>query len=59
MSNQMKWEIRIKKNGEMVHEVLERGENCAKIKLFTNTMGTELSDEQTGPDCDKVHEIQN
>lgn len=57
-SNQMKWETRIKKNGEVVTEVIERGQNCANIKIFTSQLGREMSDERTGPDCDEVHEVQ-
>lgn len=54
----MRFQITIKKNGEKVTEVLERGqENCASIKQLTNALGQEVSDEITGPECDKVEEI--
>lgn len=54
----MRFQIRIKKNGDIVHEVLDREqENCSNIKQFTAAFGRELSDEVTGPECDKVEEI--
>jgi len=57
---QMRWETIIDKNGEVQTSVLERGDQteCVKIKQFTDGLGTELSDERTGPECDKVEEIQ-
>ena len=56
---QMKFATTIDLDGEMTHEVLERGETqCIQIKQFTDGCGTELSDERTGPECDKVEEIQ-
>jgi len=57
---QMKFATTIDTDGEMVHEVLERGDSsqCIKVKQFTDGCGTEMSDERTGPECDKVEEIQ-
>lgn len=55
----MKWEARIRKDGTVVTEVIERGKNCANIKIFTSQIGEEVEDVKTGPDCDEVHEIQN
>ena len=54
-----KWECIIKKNGEVVTSVLERGNTeCSRVKQFTDGVGREVSDEQTGPECDDVHEVQ-
>lgn len=54
-----KWEHIIKEDGEIVTVMLERGNvECSRIKQFTNGLGREVSDEQTGPECDDVHEIQ-
>lgn len=55
----MEFEVRIKKDGTRTHEVLQReaGENCQMIRQFDGG-GVVLSDEQTGPDCDEVHETQ-
>lgn len=57
---QMRWETIIDKDGEVTTSVLERGDQtqCSKIKQFTSGLGTELSDERTGPECDKVEEVQ-
>ena len=53
----MKFEVLIYKDGKRTHEVTERveGEQCDKILQYG--AGTMLSDERTGPDCDKVEEI--
>ena len=53
----MKFEVLIFPDGKRTHEVTERaeGENCEKI--FQYNAGTMVSDERTGPDCDKVEEI--
>ena len=54
----MRIKATIKKNGEVVTEVLDREQqNCAKVKQVTDALGRELSDERTGPECDKVEEI--
>jgi len=52
----MKFEVLIYPDGKRTHEVIERteGENCEKILQFN--AGTMVSDERTGPDCDKVEE---
>jgi hypothetical protein len=52
-----KWELIIEKNGRIVTTVLDRGAaECSRVRQFTNNLGRELSDEQTGPECDDVHE---
>lgn len=54
----MKFTIRIRKDGTLVTEVKDRGSvECSTIKQVTNALGREVSDVQTGPDCDKVEEI--
>ncbi len=54
----MEFIVRIHQDGTSTHEVLNReeGENCQMIKQFGS--GVLVSDEQTGPDCDEVHETQ-
>lgn len=48
----------IKPNGTVITEVVERGEHlCTEAYKVTNSIGKQLSDEETGPDCDKVEEI--
>ena len=43
--------------GVIDQNILERGdENCAGAVIQAQRLGTVLSDEQTGPDCDTVHE---
>ena len=46
-------------DGKVTQEVRERTEteNCNKVYQVAN-LGEVLSDEQTGPDCDAVHETQ-
>lgn len=47
-------------DGKIITEVLDRqGQQCSNIKQVTNALGRELSDEKTGPECDKVEEIVN
>lgn len=56
----MKSKHTIKKDGRVVTEVLERaeGEQCSAVRSkVTNALGTELSDEKTGPEGDTVHEV--
>ncbi len=54
----MKIKATIKPDGKVITEVLERqeGEQCSKVRSLTGTLGKELSDEQTGPEGDTVHE---
>lgn len=55
----MKFKVVIKKDGKIVTEVLDRGEHlCSEIYKVTNSVGKQLSDEEIGPECDKVNEIQ-
>ena len=54
-----KWECIIGKDGQIVTSVIERGNSeCSHVKQFTGGLGCEISDEQTGPECDNVHEVQ-
>jgi hypothetical protein len=55
---QMKWEHIIYEDGRVVTNVLERQDSaqCGQIRQITNGIGDELSDEQTGPECDEVFE---
>ena len=44
----------------IVTEVVDReGEQCSTVLKVTNNLGKMLSDEHTGPDCDRVEEITN
>lgn len=58
MSEQMKWEHLIDEEGKVETTVLERqeGAQCGKIRQLTDGIGSELSDEPIGPECDEVHE---
>jgi len=50
----------IKKDGTVVTEVVDRGEHlCSNVYKVTNSLGRQVSDEQIGPECDRVEEIQS
>ena len=54
----MKYQVDIMEDGTIVTEVLDRQDQiCENIKKITNAVGTEMSDEHIGPECDKVEEI--
>lgn len=54
----MEFKAIIKKSGEVVTEVIDRQEHlCSEIYKVTNAMGRQVSDEETGPECDRVEEI--
>ncbi len=56
----MKFTMIIQKDGNVVTEVLDRQDSvCSNIKRVTNAVGTEVSDEHLGDDCDRVEEIQS
>jgi hypothetical protein len=56
----MKVKFIIKKSGEVVTEVVDRGEHlCSNVYKVTNSLGKQLSDENIGPECDRVEEIQS
>jgi len=56
----MKFKAIIKTDGTVVTEVLDRGEHlCSNIYKVTNSVGHQVSDEDIGPECDKVEEIQS
>jgi hypothetical protein len=52
------FEVTIKTDGTVVHNVTTRqeGADCRAIKRITQRMGQEISDETTGPFCDKQNE---
>jgi len=55
----MKFKVLIKKDGTVVTEVLDRGSHlCSEVYRVTNAVGKQLSDEEIGPECDSVHEVQ-
>ena len=58
MPTVIRFECFIDEEGQIKTNVLEGGTHCGQVKQFTGALGTELSDEKTGPDCDDVHEIQ-
>jgi hypothetical protein len=55
----MEFKVTIKPDGKLITEVINRGsEHCTEIHRVTNAIaGRELSDEQIGPDCDRVEEV--
>jgi hypothetical protein len=54
----LKFQAIIKKDGKVVTEVLERGKHlCSEVYKVTNSVGRQLSDEETGPEGDSVHEV--
>lgn len=56
---EMKFKVVIKKDGTVVTEVLDRGSHlCSEVYRVTNAVGKQLSDEEIGPECDSVHEVQ-
>jgi hypothetical protein len=55
----MRFKVIIQKDGKVVTEVLDRGSHlCSEVYRVTNAVGKQLSDEEIGPECDSVHEIQ-
>lgn len=53
----VKYTIPANGDGTFKIEVIDRGtENCNNIVHTAQRMGSVLSDERTGPDCDEVHE---
>ena len=54
----MRGTITIKQDGTVVTEVTEReGDNCQSIRVFTDSLGHELEETRTGPDCDSAEEV--
>jgi len=54
----MKFKVVIKKDGTVVTEVTDRGQHlCSEIYQVTNSVGRQISDEEIGPECDSVNEI--
>ena len=59
MSEPMKMEVFIYEDGQIVTQVLDRGSHlCSEVYRVTNAVGKQLSDEEIGPECDTVHEVQ-
>jgi hypothetical protein len=57
----MRWETIIDEEGKITDHVLDReGQDCANIERISNSISTgkKVSEEKTGPDCDRVDEIQ-
>ena len=58
MAEPMKFDVFILPDGEVIYEVTERGsQQCSTILKVAQTIGTVTSDEVTGPEGDKVHEV--
>ena len=56
----MKFKWIVKADGKVVTEVIDReGQLCSDMLKVTQNLGTMISDEHTGPECDRVEEIQN
>ena len=59
MSEPMKMEVFIYEDGKVVTQVMDRGSHlCSEVYRVTNAVGKQLSDEEIGPECDSVHEVQ-
>lgn len=59
MSQPMKMEVFIYEDGQVVTQVTDRGQHlCSEVYKVTNAVGKQLSDEEIGPECDSVHEVQ-
>lgn len=55
----MKYSAIIKQDGTIETEVIDReGTQCSKLRQFVGGVGQIVSDEQTGPECDEVHEVE-
>jgi hypothetical protein len=54
----MEFDVLIYPDGKRTHETTKReeGENCERLTQFN--AGSVLSSEKTGPDCDRVEEVQ-
>jgi hypothetical protein len=56
----MRVKVTFTPKGEVITEVQERGEHqCSEVLKVTNAVGHQMNDEQTGPECDRVEEINN
>ncbi len=54
----MKFKAIIKKNGEIVTEVLDPENHlCREVYKVTESVGRQISDEEIGPDCNTVTEV--
>jgi hypothetical protein len=53
----MEFKMIITPKGTVVSEVMDRGQHlCSEVYRVTNAVGTQLSDEETGPDQEPVIE---
>lgn len=58
MSEPMKGKTTIKTDGNIVTEVIDRGQHlCSSVYKVTNAIGKQLSDEEIGPECDTQSEV--
>lgn len=49
----MRFKATIRKDGTVITEVLDRQQHfCSEVYKVTNAVGQQLSDEDTGPECD-------
>lgn len=56
----MRIKVTFTPKGEVITEVQERsGAVCSEVLKVTNAVGHQINDEQIGPECDRVEEIQN
>jgi len=56
----MRVKVTFTPTGKVITEVQERsGQNCSEVLKITTAVGHQINDEQTGPECDRVEEIQN
>jgi hypothetical protein len=55
----MLYSATIKQNGTIETEVIDReGTECSRLRQFIGGVGEIISDEETGPECDEVREIE-
>ncbi len=54
----MEYEVIVRKNGEIVVQVLDRKEHlCSSIYQLTALLGKTVSDEEIGPECDEGFQL--
>lgn len=52
--------VLIKADGTIVNEVVDRQNHlCSTVYQVTRSLGKQLSDEDTGPECDTAQEVQS
>lgn len=56
----MKVRATIKKDGTVINEVIDRETHlCSAVYQVTGSLGRQISDEDTGPECDTAQEVHN